>query len=147
MYFFLNALLGNYQIVINFVYSCKITIFQAKKSKTRKNNLEKYITPFLWLIIMNILYCFGEFGISRNNDEFSRQYSGLKKFLHPKVSVHPHETPSHYSLISAKQTNVYIVKLLIFGFKYGMRLVIYTRTKKIIYHLVSRNIWVIIFRR
>ena len=101
-YCFLNSLLGNYRIVINFVRLCKITIFQAKNSKTRKNNLEKYISPFPWLIITNVPNSFGEFGISRNTDEFSRWYSVLKKFSHPQVSLHHHKISNHSSLISNK---------------------------------------------
>ena len=124
-------MLGNSQVVIKFLHSCKITILQTKNYKRRKNNLEIYIAPFPWLIIMNVPNLFGEFGISRNTDEFSRQYSGLKNFLHPQVSAHPHEISSHYNIISTKYTNVSVVKLLRFGFKYGTRLVIYTRTKKV----------------
>ena len=131
--FFLNAILGHSQIEIKFVYSCKITICQAKNSNTRENNIEKFIAPLPWLIIMNIPNCFGEFVISINNDELSRKYSGLKNFTHPQVSVHPHEIPGHSSLISTKYTNVSLVKLLRFGFKYGVRLVIYTRTKIILW--------------
>ena len=37
---------GELLIVINFVHSCKITICQAKNSKAREKNIEKYITPF-----------------------------------------------------------------------------------------------------
>ena len=66
--FFLNTLLGHSWTVINFFHSWNITICQANKSKSRKKTLEKYITPFPWLIITNLLYCFGEFGISRNTD-------------------------------------------------------------------------------
>ena len=138
-FFFLNALFCHSQIVINLFHSCKITICQTKKSKARKNNIYKYITPFPWLIIINILYYFGEFDSSRNTEEFSRWYGGLKNFTHPQVSVHSHEISSHSSLISAKYKNVPFVKVLRFWFKYGMRLVIHTRTKNIIYHLVGRN--------
>ena len=100
--FLLNPLIGNYWIVINFLHYCKITINQAKNSKARKNNLEKYITPLPWLIIMNVLYCFGEFGISRNTNELSRWYSGLNNFPHPQVSTHSNEIFSHSSLVSTK---------------------------------------------
>ena len=101
---FLNALLGNSRIVINFSHFWKVTICQAKNSKTRINNIEKYIAPLPWRIIMNVLYCFGEFGIgiSRNNDEFRRWYSGLKSFPHPQVSMHSHKISNHSSIISTK---------------------------------------------
>ena len=52
--FLSNALISHSWIVINFVYSLMITIFQAKKSNTRKNNPENYIAPFPWLIVSNI---------------------------------------------------------------------------------------------
>ena len=52
-----------------------------------------------------------------------------EKKIHPQDSVHPNEISSHPSIISPKNINIYIVKLLRFRFKYGMRLVIYTRTK------------------
>ena len=128
--FFLNALLGHSRIVIKFVHSCTITICQANNSKTSKYNIDKYIAPFPLPIFMNIPNYFVKFVIGRNNDELCRQYSGLKNFLHPQVSVHPHEISSYYSLVSTKNTNVSIAKLLRFGFKYGMRLVIYTITEK-----------------
>ena len=94
---FLNSLLVHYLIVIIFFHSCKNTICQAKNSKTSKNNIEKYITLLPWLIIMNVLYCFGEFGISKNNDEFSRWCIGLNNFSHPQVSMHSHEISRHWS--------------------------------------------------
>ena len=97
--FFLNALLGHSQILINFFRSLKITIFQANNSKTKKRNPEKYIAAFPLLIIVNVLYCFGESGISRNTDEFSILYSGLKNFPHAQVSVYSHEISRHSSLI------------------------------------------------
>ena len=99
---FLNALLGHSRIVINFVHNWNITICQAKNSKARKNNLDKYTTSLQWLIIMNVFYCFGEFDISSNTDEFSRLYSGLKNFLNPQVSMNYHEISSHSSLVSTK---------------------------------------------
>ena len=58
---FLNALLGHSLIVIIFSHSSTIPIFQAKISKTRKQNIEKYISPFPWLIINNLPNCSGEF--------------------------------------------------------------------------------------
>ena len=115
--FFLNCLLGRYQIVIYFVHTYMITICQAKNSHTRKNNLEKYIAPFPRLIIMNIPNCFVKFVIVRNTDEFCRGCSILKNFSHPQVLVHPHEISSHPSIISSKKTNFFIVKLLIFLMK------------------------------
>ena len=137
--YFINAMLGHSWKVIIFSHSCTINICQANKSKRRKNNLDKYIEPLPWLIVMNVTNWFVKFVISRNNDELFRRYSGLKNFLHPQVSVHPHEISRHSGLISTEHTNVSIVKLLRFVFKYWMRLVIYTRTKNIIYHLVGRN--------
>ena len=86
----------------NFFHYYKITICQAKNFKTMKNNLEKHIAPFPWIIIMNEPNCFGEFVISRNTYGLSRQYSGLKNFPHPRVYVHPHEISIHSSLISTK---------------------------------------------
>ena len=47
-----------------------ITICQANKSQTRKNNIEKCIAPFPQLIVVNIPNCFVEFGIGKNTDEF-----------------------------------------------------------------------------
>ena len=126
-------------MVINFVHSCNITIWQANNSKSKKKSLEKYITPIPWLIFMNVLYCFDEFSISRNTDELRRWYDGSENFTHPQVSINSHEISSHSSLVSTKETNVSIVKLLRFGFKYETRLVIYTITKNIIYHLVDKN--------
>ena len=78
--FFHNALPGNSWIVINFVHFCMITICQSKNSQTRKNNLEKYISPFPQLIIINIPNWFVNFVIGRNNYGFWRGYSRLKKF-------------------------------------------------------------------
>ena len=138
-YCFLNELLGHYKIVINFLNSCTITIFQENNSNTRKRNLERYIAPFPWLIVMNIPNLFVKLVIGRNNDELFRQYSGLKNFPHPQVLMHPHEISSHSSTIYTKQTTVSIVKILVFGCKYGTRLVIYTRTKNIIYRIVGKN--------
>ena len=88
---------------------------------------------------MNVPNFFGEFFIIRNIDEFIRRYIDLMNFPHIQVSVYPHEISIHSSLISTKYTNVSIVKLLRFGFKYGMRLVVYTKTKNIIYRIVGRN--------
>ena len=116
-----------------------ITIHQAKNYQTRRKNIEKYIAPFPWISIMNILNCFLVFVIGRNNDELCRQYSLLNNLLYPQVSVHTNEISSHTIIISAKNTNVSIVKLLRFQFKNGMRFVIYTRTENIIYHLVGIN--------
>ena len=99
---FLNALLGNSRIVIHFFHSCTINISQAKNSKTRKNNLDNYIAPFPWLIVINIPNCLVKFVIGRNNDELCRRCSGLDNFTHPQVSVHPHEIYIHSSLISTK---------------------------------------------
>ena len=137
-FFFLDALFCHSGIVIYSVHSWNINICQKKDSQAKKKN-EKYIIPFPWLVIINILYWFGEFGSSRYTEEFSRWSSGLKNFTHPQVYVHPHEISRHSSLISTKYTNVSFVEVLRFGFKYGMRLVIYTRTKNIIYHIVGRN--------
>ena len=113
---FLNALLGHYQIVINFFRSWMITICQAKNSKTRKYNIEKYIAPFSWFIVMNIPNCFVKNIIGRNTDELCRQYSGLKNFLYTQFPVYPHEISSHCILVSTKKTNVSIVKLFRFLF-------------------------------
>ena len=52
------ALLGHSQIVINFFHSWMIMFLQANNFKTRKHNLEEYIAPFPWLIIVNIPNCF-----------------------------------------------------------------------------------------
>ena len=49
-----------------------ITIFQDKKSQTRKNNIDNYIAPFPWLIIMRVPNCFGGFlfvGILLNSED------------------------------------------------------------------------------
>ena len=89
-----------------------ITICQAKNYKTRKNNIEKYIAPLPRLIIMNIPNCFVKTIIGRNTDELYKGYSKLKNFVHPQVSVHTHEISSHTSIISAKNTNIFILKLL-----------------------------------
>ena len=51
---------------------------------------------------MNVPNRFGDFFISRNNDEFRRRYSVLKDFPHPQVYVHPHEIYIYYILISTK---------------------------------------------
>ena len=127
--FFLNVLLGHSRIVINFVHSCMINTCQSKKSHTRKNYLENYIAILPRLIITIVPNCFGEFVIFRNTVEFCRQYGVLKNVLWPQVSVNPHDIFSHYRIISAKHTNIIIVKLLRFQFKYGIRLVIYSITK------------------
>ena len=115
-YIFLNAMIGNSQIVIKFVHYCTITICQANNSKTMKNNIESYIAPLPWLIVMNIPNWFVKFVIGRNTDEICIWYSGLKNFPHPQVYVHPHEISSHYSLVAIKKTNVSTAKLLAFGF-------------------------------
>ena len=103
--FFLNTLLGNYRIVINFVHFFMITIWQENNFKTRKNNFEKYIPPLSRLIIMNIPNYFVKLVIGRNTDKFCREYSGLKNFPRLQVSVHPHEISSHSSLIYTKKTD------------------------------------------
>ena len=100
----------------NFFHFCMVSFCHAKNSQTRKNNLEKYIAPLPQLIIMNIFNCFVEFVVSRNTNELYRGYGRLKNFLHPQVPVHPHEISSHPSFISTKNTNVFIVKLLIVWF-------------------------------
>ena len=91
---------------------CIITIFQAKNSKTRKQNVEKYIAPFPWLIIVDIPNPFVKISIGMNTDEFCRWYIGLKKFLHLQVSVRPHEISSHFSLISAKKYQCFYCETL-----------------------------------
>ena len=126
---FLNKLLGHYLIVINFFHYYTIIICQSKNSQTMKNNLEKYIAPFPKLIIINIPNCFFKNIIFRNTDELCRQYGVLKGFFNLRVSVHSHEISIHSSIISANNANVFIVKLLIFWFKNGIRLVVYTRPK------------------
>ena len=94
-YFFLNALLVHSQVVINFYHYCRITIFQAKNSKTKKNNIEKYKSPFPWFIIRNLPNCFVEFVISSNTDELSRRYIGLKIFRISKFLCIPIVYPAN----------------------------------------------------
>ena len=103
--FFLNALLGHSRKVINFVHSCMINIFQAKKSQIRKNNLEKYISPFPRLNIINIPNFFVKksfVGILMN---YADNMVDLRTFRIRK------------SLFSAKNTSVYIVKYWDFDLK------------------------------
>ena len=78
--FFFNALIGKYWIVMKIFHSCKITICQAKNYKKRKNNIEKYIVPLPWLIIMNVPNLFGEFVIIRNTDELIRDIVNWRTF-------------------------------------------------------------------
>ena len=98
-----KTLICLYQIVIKFVHSCVINIYQAKNSQTKKNNLEKYISPLPRLIIINVSNLFGEFSICINTVEFYIQYDGLKKFVYPQLSVHSHEISSHHIIIYAKR--------------------------------------------
>ena len=105
--YFISALLVNSGILMKFVHSGMITIFQANNSQTRKKNIEKYIAPYLWLIIMSVPICFDKKHICRNTVEFCRQYGGLKNFLHPRAYVNPHEISRHPSIISDKQTNFF----------------------------------------
>ena len=87
---YLDALLGHSRIVINFFHSWKITICQAKTSKTSKKNFDKCIAPFPLILLINLPTWYVGFFISINTDEFIRQYSGLKKFPHTPVSLHTH---------------------------------------------------------
>ena len=70
-----------------------ITLCQANTSNTRKQNLDKYIAPSPWLIVINMRNCFVKTFIVRNTDELCRRYSGLDKFPHPQVSVHHMKYP------------------------------------------------------
>ena len=45
-------------VILDFSHSCMVTIFQGKNSKTKNNNVNKYIEPSTLLIIMNISNCF-----------------------------------------------------------------------------------------
>ena len=86
---------------------------------------------------MDLPNCFGGFFVGILLNSVVNMVDQRTFYL--QVSVHPHEISSHTSITSAKNTNVFIVKLLRFLFEHGMSLVIYTRTKNIVYHLVGRN--------
>ena len=93
-------------------HSCMISICQSNSSQTKKNNLENYIAPLPWLIIMDLPNCFGVFFVGiLLNYAYNMVYW---RTFYLQASVHPHEISSHTSIISAKNTNVFIVNLLRF---------------------------------
>ena len=121
------------------IHSCMITLCQANTSNTRKQNLDKYIAPSPWLIVINMRNCFVKTFIVRNTDEPCRRYSGLDKFPHPQVSVHHMKYPYILVLFPLKRPIFLLWKSWRLRFKYGMELGIYTRTKDVIYHILGRN--------
>ena len=127
---------------VDLFHSCKITICQVKNSQTRKKDIEKHISHLPRFIIINIFNYFVEFVIGRNINELFRGYIRLKNVSHMEVSVNPHEISSHPSFIYSKNTNVFIVKLLILWFINGMWLVIYTRTEKLQIILWEKSFYV-----
>ena len=106
----------------------------------KKSNIGKHKAPFPQLIIVNIPNCFVKFVIFGNNDEFCRRYGWLKKVLHPQVYVHPHKISIHSNIISAKNTNVFIVKLLkkLFKMKWGL---CYIPEPKILYMILWQKLF------
>ena len=69
-------------------HSCMISICQSNSSQTKKNNLENYIAPLPWLIIMDLPNCFSVF-FCRNTVELCIQYGGLKNILFASLCASP----------------------------------------------------------
>ena len=101
-------------------------------------SLEEY-KPLPIFFIGNIGYNLGKLQIELYTDKFSLWKTFKKYFICAQISVYPNEIFCYSSIIPTEQEYIPAVKFILFWFEYIMRLMIDSRTKNIIYCLVSKN--------